>query len=100
MVLIQNKRLMSCEGLDCDFSPNINDFMFFEGGGGKGGGTKVVYVPQVQEKTEIRKAPDPIKQEGASNIKEGATDDDELIGGRRRALGGTRKLTIPVTPSR
>lgn len=104
MVLIQNKRLMLSEGIDYDFSPNINDFMFFEGGGGKGGGggTKVIYVPQEKTVTKIRKAPDPVKQEGASNINNGAStsDDDELVGGRRRALGGTRKLTIPATPSR
>lgn len=100
MVLIRNKRLMLSEWGECDFSPNLNDFMFFEGGGGKGGGTKVIYVPQEKE-TVVRKAPDTIKQEGASNLNEGtSTDDDELVGGRRRALGGTRKLTIPATPSR
>ena len=44
MVIIQNKRLMLSEGIECN-TPNLNDFMFF-GGGGKGGGkTKVVYVP-------------------------------------------------------
>ena len=28
------------------------------------------------------------------------SDDDETVGGRSKTLGGTRKLAIPVTPSR
>ena len=102
MIEIQNKRLMLSEGIECNFTPNLNDFMFF-GGGGKGGGkTKVVYVPQTVKETVVKKAPDSVKQEGASSMTEGdvASDDDEITGGRKRTLGGTRKLAIPVTPSR
>lgn len=105
MVEIQNKRLMLSEGIECNFTPNLNDFMFF-GGGGKGGGgkTKVVYVPQVQtvKETVVKNAPNASKQEGASTITEDetASTDDETIGGRNKTLGGTRKLAIPVTPSR
>ena len=103
MVEIQNKRLMLSEGIECNFTPNLNDFMFF-GGGGKGGGgkTKIVYVPQTIKETVVKKAPDSVKQEGASSMTEGGEtpDDDETIGGRKRTLGGTRKLAIPVTPSR
>ena len=107
MVEIQNKRLMLSEGIECNFTPNLNDFMFFGGGGGKGGGgkTKVVYVPQVQtvKETVVKKAPDAVKQEGATSMAEGdigSTDNDEITGGRSKTLGGTRKLAIPVTPSR
>ena len=105
MVEIQNKRLMLSEWGECDFiTPNLNDFMFFGGGGGKGGGgkTKVVYVPQTVKETVVKNAPDAVKQEGASNMTEGneASSDDELSGGRSKTLGGTRKLVIPVTPSR
>ena len=105
MVEIQNKRLMLSEGIECDFtSPNLNDFMFFGGGGGKGGGgkTKVVYVPQTVKETIIKKAPDSPNQVGASSLTEGgvSSDDDETVGGRSKTLGGTRKLAIPVTPSR
>ena len=103
MVEIQNKRLMVSEWGECDFTPNLNDFMFF-GGGGKGGGGGIVYVPQVQtvKETTVKKAPDAVKQEGASNMTEGdvASSDDETIRGRSKTLGGTRKLAIPVTPSR
>lgn len=105
MVEIQNKRLMLSEGIEYNFTPNLNDFMFF-GGGGKGGGgkTKIVYVPQVQtvKETVVKKAPDAIKQEGASSMTEDgvSSDDDETVGGRSKTLGGTRKLAIPVTPSR
>ena len=97
----QNKRLMLSEGIECNFTPNLNDFMFF-GGGGKGGGkTKVVYVPQTVKETVVKKAPDAVKQEGASNMAEDEeASDDETIGGRNKTLGGTRKLAIPVTPSR
>ncbi len=94
MVAIQNKRLMLSDGIECD-TANLNDFMFFGGGGKGGGGTKVVYV-----KTPVAKAPE---QSTASNINETDvnTEDDELIGGgRNKTLGGTRKLAIPVTPSR
>ena len=105
MVLIQNKRLMCSEGMEHNL-PNLNDFMFF-GGGGKGGGgkTKIVYVPQVQtvKETVVKKAPDSVKQEGASSMTEGDVGtgtDDEVIGGRKKTLGGTRKLSIPVTASR
>ena len=106
MVIIQNKRLMLSEGIECNFTPNLNDFMFFGGGGGKGGGgkTKVVYVPQVQtvKETVVKKAPDPASQTGASSLTEDGktSDDDETVGGRNKTLGGTRKLAIPVTPSR
>ena len=104
MVEIQNKRLMLSEGIECDFTPNLNDFMFFGGGGGKGGGgTKVVYVPKIVKETVVKNTPNaPKQQEGASNMNEdGVTpDDDETIGGRNKTLGGTRKLAIPVTPSR
>lgn len=99
MVEIQNKRLMLSEGIECNFTPNLNDFMFF-GGGGKGGGrTKIVYVPQTVKETVVKNAP---KQEGASTMTEDETtsSDDETIGGRNKTLGGTRKLVIPVTPSR
>ena len=105
MVEIQNKRLMLSEGIECNFTPNLNDFMFF-GGGGKGGvgGTRVVYVPQVQtvKETVVKKAPDSASQTGASSLTEDgvSSDDDETVGGRSKTLGGTRKLAIPVTPSR
>ena len=103
MVEIQNKRLMLSEGIECNFTPNLNDFMFF-GGGGKGGGgkTKIVYVPQTVKETVIKKAPDSASQTGASTMTEGdvSSDDDEITGGRSKTLGGTRKLAIPVTPSR
>lgn len=104
MTVIQNKRLMLSEGIECDFTPNLNDFMFF-GGGGKGGGgkTKIVYVPQVQtvKETVVKKAPDSSTQTGASSLTEdGVSSDDETIGDRNKTLGGTRKLAIPVTPSR
>ena len=105
MTVIQNKRLMLSEGIECNFSPNLNDFMFF-GGGGKGGGgkTKIVYVPQTVKETVIKKAPDAVKQEGASSMTDGdvasSSTDDEIVGGRSKTLGGTRKLAIPVTPSR
>ncbi len=69
MVEIQNKRLMLSEGIECNFTPNLNDFMFF-GGGGKGGGGGIVYVPQVQrevvKETVVKKAHDAVKQEGAN----------------------------------
>jgi hypothetical protein len=102
MVEIQNKRLMLSEGIECNFTPNLNDFMFF-GGGGKGGGkTKVVYVPQTVKETVVKKAPDSVKQEGTSSLTEDgvSSTDDEITGGRSKTLGGTRKLAIPVTPSR
>ena len=105
MVEIQNKRLMLSDGIECDFTPNLNDFMFFGGGGkGGGGGTRVIYVPQVQtvKETVVKNAPNaPKQQEGASTMTEdGETPEDETIGGRNKTLGGTRKLAIPVTPSR
>lgn len=105
MVEIQNKRLMLSEGIECNFTPNLNDFMFFGGGGKGGGGTKIVYVPKVKtvkETVVAPNAPNAPKQEGASTITEDdkPSDDDEAIGGRNKTLGGTRKLTIPVTPSR
>ena len=103
MTVIQNKRLMLSEGIECNFSPNLNDFMFF-GGGGKGGGgkTKIVYVPQTVKETVVKNAPNAPKQEGASTMtKDGKpSDDDETVGGRSKTLGGTRKLAIPATPSR
>lgn len=102
MVEIQNKRLMLSEGIECNFTPNLNDFMFF-GGGGKGGGgsTKIIYVPQKVTETVVKNAPNAPKQEGASTMTEdGKPSDDETINGRNKILGGTRKLAIPVTPSR
>ena len=102
MVEIQNKRLMLSEGIECD-TANLNDFMFF-GGGGKGGGgkTKIVYVPQVRTVKETVKTPNAPKQSEATSLTEDGetSDDDETIGGRNKTLGGTRKLAIPVTPSR
>ena len=107
MVEIQNKRLMLSEGIECKFTPNLNDFMFFGGGGKGGGGGGIVYVPQIQKEivkeTTIKKAPDSANQEGASSMNEGdvaSSSDDEIAGGRKKTLGGTRKLAIPVTPSR
>lgn len=104
MVEIQNKRLMLSEGIECNFTPNLNDFMFFGGGGKGGGGTKIVYVPQVQKETVVKNAPNAPnapKQEGASTMtKDDKPSDDETINGRNKTLGGTRKLAIPVTPSR
>ena len=98
----QNKRLMLSDWGECDFTPNLNDFMFFGGGGKGGGGTRVVYVPQTVKETIIKKAPDSVSQTGASSMNEDDTtsSDDETIGGRSKTLGGTRKLAIPVTPSR
>ena len=103
MVEIQNKRLILSEGIECD-TANLNHFMFF-GGGGKGGGRGTIYVPQIQtvKETIVKKAPDAVKQEGASSMNEGdvaSSTDDEITGGRSKTLGGTRKLAIPVTPSR
>ena len=101
MVLIKNKRLMLSEGIDYDV-PNLNDFMFFGGGGKGGGGGGIVYVPQTVKETVVKKAPDAVKQEGASAMTEGdvASSDDDIVKGRSKTLGGTRKLAIPVTPSR
>ena len=100
MVEIQNKRLMLSEGIECDFTQNLNDFMFF-GGGGKGGGGGIVYVPQTVKETVVKNAPNAVKQEGASTMTEdGKPSDDEITGGRSKTLGGTRKLAIPVTPAR
>lgn len=102
MTVIQNKRLMLSEGIVED-TANLNDFMFF-GGGGKGGGGGIVYVPQVEtvKETVVKNTPNaPKQQEGASTITEdGKPSDDVTIGGRNKTLGGTRKLVIPVTPSR
>ena len=104
MVEIQNKRLMLSEGIECNSMPNLNDFMFFGGGGKGGGGGGIVYVPQVRtvKETVFKNTPNaPKQQEGASNMNEdGVPSDDETIGGRSKTLGGTRKLAIPVTPSR
>ena len=105
MTVIQNKRLMLSEGIECD-TANLNDFMFFGGGGKGGGGGGVVYVPQVRtvKETVVKNAPNAVKQEGATNMNEGdvasSSTDDEITGGRSKTLGGTRKLAIPVTPSR
>ena len=102
MVEIQNKRLMLSEGMESNITPNLNDFMFFGGGGkGGGGGTKVVYVPQTVKETVVKNAPNAPKQSEATSLTEdGETPEDETIGGRNKTLGGTRKLAIPVTPSR
>lgn len=106
MILIrQNNRLMyDGEGIECN-SPNLNDFMFFGGGGKGGGGGGIVYVPQVRtvKETVVKQAPNAPKQDGASSMTEdgvGSVEDDELVGGRKKTLGGTRKLAIPVTASR
>ena len=95
---------MSYDGIECNL-PNLNDFTFFGGGGGKGGGgkTKVVYVPQTVTKEVVRQAPQAPTQSTASE--EGVAGEldnssDDGINGRKRTLGGTRKLAIPVTASR
>lgn len=101
MTVIQNKRLMLSEGIVED-TANLNDFMFFGGGGKGGGGGGIVYVPQTVKETVVKNAPNAVKQEGASTMTEDETTstDYETIGGRNKTLGGTRKLAIPVTPSR
>lgn len=106
MINIRNKRLMNYDGIECNWGdlPTANDFTFF-GGGGKGGGgkTKVVYVPQTVTKEVVRQAPQAPTQSTASE--EGVAGEldnssDDGINGRKRTLGGTRKLAIPVTASR
>ena len=107
MINIRNKRLMSYDGIECNL-PTANDFTFFGGGGGKGGGgTKVVYVPQVQTQTVtkevVKQAPKPSEQSTASEAEvtgEIDTSSGSGVDGRKRTLGGTRKLAIPVTTSR
>lgn len=103
MINIRNKRLMNYDGIECNMS-TANEFTFFGGGGGKGGGgTKVVYVPQVQTKEVVKQAPKPAEQSSASESEvtgELATSSGDDVGGRKRTLGGTRKLAIPVTASR
>ena len=105
MINIRNKRLMNYDGIECNI-PTANDFTFFGGGGGKGGGgTKVVYVPQVQTQTKevVKPAPKPSEQSSASEAEvsgELDTSSGDGVEGRKRTLGGTRKLAIPVTASR
>ena len=103
MIKIRNKRLMSYDGIECNL-PTANDFTFFEGGGGKGGGgTRVVYVPQTVTKEVVRQAPQAPTQSTASEgdvSGELDTSSDDNVGGRKKTLGGTRKLAIPVTTSR
>lgn len=97
MIKIRNKRLMSYDGMECNL-PTANDFTFF-GGGGKGGGGGVVYVPQ----TVTKPAPKPSEQSTASEAEvtgEIDTSSGDGVAGRKRTLGGTRKLAIPVTASR
>lgn len=81
------------EGVDNNI-PTVNDFTFFGGGGGKGGGgkKKVVYVPP--------KAPEQASASNMTDTDVATNEDDELIAGKRKSLGGTRKLAIPVTASR
>lgn len=106
MINIRNKRLMNYDGMESNL-PTANDFTFFGGGGGKGGGggTKVVYVPQVRTETKevVKQAPKPAEQSSASEAEvtgELDTSSGDDVGGRKRTLGGTRKLAIPVTTSR
>ena len=106
MINIRNKRLMNYDGIECNWGdlPTANDFTFF-GGGGKGGGgkTKVVYVPQTVTKEVVKQAPKPSEQSTASEAEvtgEIDTSSGSGIDGRKRTLGGTRKLAIPVTASR
>lgn len=112
MLQIKNKRLMGFDGDECKNTlPTADDFKFFGGGGGKGGKgkTQVVYVPQQVKapvKEVVKQAPNPSTQDTATNTTDTNTDttnptnEDEIIGGRKKSLGGTRKLTIPVTTSR
>lgn len=96
---------MNYDGIECNI-PTANDFTFFGGGGGKGGGgSKIVYVPQVQTVTKevVKQAPKPAEQSSASEAEvagELATSSGDDVSGRKRTLGGTRKLAIPVTASR
>lgn len=106
MIKIRNKRLMSYDDMESNILPTANDFTFF-GGGGKGGGgkTKIVYVPQVKTVTKevVRQAPQAPTQSTASEgdvSDELDTSSDDNVGGRKKTLGGTRKLAIPVTTSR
>ena len=104
MISIRNKRLMSYDGIECNL-PTANDFTFFGGGGGKGGGgkTKIVYVPQTVTKEVVKQAPKPSEQSTASEAEvtgEIDTSSGSGVDGRKRTLGGTRKLAIPVTASR
>ena len=103
MIKIRNKRLMSYDGIECNL-PTANDFTFFGGGGGKGGGkTKVVYVPQTVTKEVVKQAPQAPTQSTASEAEvtgEIDTSSGSDVDGRKRTLGGTRKLAIPVTTSR
>lgn len=94
---------MNYDGMECNL-PTANDFTFF-GGGGKGGGGRVVYVPQVQTVTKevVKQAPKPTEQSSASEAEvtgELDTSSGDGVEGRKRTLGGTRKLAIPVTTSR
>lgn len=100
MISIRNKRLMNYDGIENNI-PTMNDFTFF-GGGGKGGGgkTKVVYVPQVVKETVVKKAPDSSQQASALDMGDAGETEDDGTGGRKKSLGGTRKLAIPVTTSR
>lgn len=103
MINIRNKRLMNYNGME-EILPSANDFTFFGGGGkgGKGGGTTVVYVPQVQKETieKVKPAPNPAEQATAPVEDVSDVDGGDGVGGRKRTLGGTRKLAIPVTASR
>lgn len=100
MINIRNKRLMNYDGIECNI-PTANDFTFF--GGGKGGGGGIVYVPQVQTKEVVKQAPNPSEQSSASEAEvtgEIDTSSGDGVGERKKTLGGTRKLAIPVTASR
>lgn len=107
MLQIKNKRLMGFAGAESkDTLPTADDFKFFGGGGGKGGKgkTQIVYVPQQVKapvKEVVKQAPNPSTQDTATDTTDTDTENkDEIIGGRKKSLGGTRKLTIPVTTSR
>lgn len=106
MLQIKNKRLMGFACIESkDDLPTADDFKFFGGGGGGkgGGGSNVVYVPQEKRVETIKQAPNPSTQDTATATDTAdtiTTNEDEIIGGRKKTLGGTRKLTIPVTTSR
>ena len=104
MINIRNKRLMNYDGMEYNL-PTANDFTFFGGGGKGGGGSRIIYVPQVKTVTKevVRQAAKAPEQSTASTEDvsgEIDTSSDDNVGGRKKTLGGTRKLAIPVTTSR
>lgn len=105
MIKIRNKRLMNYDCMESNWGdlPKANDFTFFGGGGKGGGGSEVVYVPQTVTKEVVKQAPKPSEQSTASEAEvtgEIDTSSGSGVDGRKRTLGGTRKLAIPVTASR